>query len=194
MDICFIDITVEFLAVAFHNILYYSSVYPPSIFDMRKKYGIIVYRAKHPEVNQYIDLCLKSVAECLKSGTLKRVEFALTDERYNPLAKYVFDFDKDSTYDENTDAYLIQAEQNLRAFCLNLVKVSNKLHDMPDNKSFSVFLHTNESTAVAMTANPDLDDFPLIEVEDKVEEMDKILPLRRFPLRGYHIDVYVETQ
>ncbi|CAK1602571.1 unnamed protein product [Parnassius mnemosyne] len=194
MDNCFIDVTVEFLAVAFHNILYYVSVYPATIFEMRKKYSIVVYRSKHPEVNQYIDLCLKSVAECLKNGTLKRVEFAVTNEDYTPLVKFVFDFDKNAVYDENADAYLVQAEQNLRAFSLNLSTISNKLQNLPENKSFTVFLHTNESTAVSIASNPDLEDFPLVEIEDKVDELEKILPLRRFILRGYSIDAYVELK
>ncbi|XP_068626490.1 mitotic spindle assembly checkpoint protein MAD2B [Battus philenor] len=194
MNNCFIDITVEFLAVAFHNILYYTAVYPPNVFETRKKYSVVVYRSQHPDVNQYIDLCLKSVAECLREGTMKRVEFAVTDNDYTPIIKFVFDFEKNVAYEEDSDAYLVQVEQNLRAFCLNLSAMSNKLRDIPDDRSFTIFLHTNESTAVSMASNPDLEEFPLVEVEEKAKEHDKILPLRRFNIRGYSIDAYVEMK
>lgn len=194
MDSCFIDITVEFLAIAFHNILYYSSVYPPNVFDTRRKYSVVVYRCRHPEVNQYIDLCLKSIEECLKSGTLRQLEFAVTDGEYIPLAKFVFDFDKNSVNDENSDAYLVQVEQNLRAFCLKLNTLSGEFIKNNENKSFTIFLHTNESMAVSMGINADLQEFPFVEIEDRIEDCEKILPLRRFELRDYSIDTYVEIK
>ncbi|CAH0727682.1 unnamed protein product, partial [Brenthis ino] len=193
MDSCFVDITVEFLAVAFHSILYYASVYPKSIFETRKKYSIVVYRSIHPEVNQYIDLCLKAIAENLKSGQLKRLEFAITDNDYMPVLKFVFDFDSVNNFDETVDAYLVQTEQNIRAFCLHLTTVNHKFNDLPDDRSFTIFIHTNESTAVSLATNPDLEDFPLIEVKESFEECkNKILPLRRFLVRNCYIDTYIE--
>ncbi|XP_075977620.1 DNA polymerase zeta subunit 2 [Anticarsia gemmatalis] len=194
MDSCFVDITTEFLCVAFHSILYYASVYPKSIFESRKKYNIVVYRSIHPEVNQYIDLCLKSIAECLKSNQLGCVEFAVTDSDYKPILKFVFQFDRNNYFNETTDAYLIQAEQNLRAFCLKLSSVSNNFKDLPEDVSFTIYVHTNESTAVSMAANPEFEDFPLVEVEEKQEETDKIIPLRRFPVRNHFIDTYIELK
>lgn len=191
-DICFVDITIEFLAVAFHCILYYTSIYPKSIFENRKKYNIVVYRSIHPEVNQYIDLCLKTIGECLKCGQLNCVEFAVTDHEYKQLLKFVFQFDKNCYFDETTDAYLVQCEQNLRAFCLKLSSVSSNFKDLPEDCSFTIYIHTNESTAVCMATNPDLEEFPLVEVEEKQEETDKIIPLRRFFIRSYAIDTYVE--
>lgn len=191
MDNCFIDVVLEFLCVAFHNILYYSSIYPTSIFEMRRKYSIVVYRSIHPEVNQYIDLCLKSARECLKTEQLSRIEFAFTDKSFKPISKFNFDLDKSFEFDETADAYLVQCEQNMRAFCLKLSPLSNKMKVLPEDCSFSIYLHTNESTAVAMANNPELERFPLIEV-DKHVEADKIIPLRRFSLRSYNIDAYFE--
>ncbi|CAH1640006.1 unnamed protein product [Spodoptera littoralis] len=193
-DTCFIDITAEFLGVAFHSILYYTSVYPKNIFEMRKKYNVVVYRSIHPEVNQYIELCLKTIVECLKNNQLDCVEFVVTESEYKPIMKFVFQFDKNSMFDETLDAYLVQCEQNLRAFCLKLSSISNNLKELPENSSFSIYIHTNESNAVAMTTNPEFEEFPLIEVKDIYEETDKIIPLSRFSIRSYAIDTYVELK
>ncbi|CAH2102006.1 unnamed protein product [Euphydryas editha] len=192
MDNCFVDITVEFLAVAFHSILYYTSTYPKSIFESKKKYSIVVYRSMHPEVNQYIDLCLKSIAECLKSERLKRLEFAITDNNYIPVLKFIFDFDHISDFDEISDAYLIKTEQNLRAFCLQLSAFSHKFNNLPEDTSFTIYIHTNESAAVALASDPNLEEFPMLEVDENFEESDKILPIRRFSVRSCNIDAYVE--
>ncbi|XP_011560134.3 mitotic spindle assembly checkpoint protein MAD2B [Plutella xylostella] len=192
MDSCFIDVTVEFLCVAFHNILYYTSVYPRSIFETRRKYSMVVYHSTHPEVNQYIDLCLKSVAECLKNGQLSRVVFAVTDESHQPVMKFTFDLNKSDHFDETVDAYLVQCEQNLRAFCLSLSSLTSKFKELPEDSSFTIHLHTNESNAVALETNPDLEDFPLVEVKEQTQEAERIIPIRQFSIKNYNFDTYIE--
>ncbi|KAJ2948206.1 hypothetical protein O0L34_g10016 [Tuta absoluta] len=102
--------------------------------------------------------------------------------------------ERNERFDETTDAYLVQAEQNLRAFCLNLASISHRFTNLPDDRSFTIHLHTNESTAVALASNPDLEDFPLIEVDDIGEVTDFILPLRRFSIRNFSLDTYVEIK
>ncbi|XP_021195928.3 mitotic spindle assembly checkpoint protein MAD2B [Helicoverpa armigera] len=194
MHNCFVDITTEFLAVAFHNILYYTSVYPKSIFDRRKKYNIVVNHSIHPEVNQYINLCLKSISECLKTDQLACIEFAVTDNQYNTLLKFVFQFHQNMNFDETGDAYLVQCEQNLRTFCLKLAAISNHFKHLPDDCSFSIYIHTNESNAVAISINPDFEEFPLVEVSDKTEVTQKIIPLTRFSIRNYGLDTFVEMK
>ncbi|KAJ8735923.1 hypothetical protein PYW07_007543 [Mythimna separata] len=194
MDNYFVDITIEFLAVAFHSILYYASVYPKSIFETRKKYNVVVHRSIHPEVNQYLDLCLKSIGECLKSDQLDCVEFVVTDSEYKPVFKFVFQFDKNNYFDDTIDAYLVQCEQNLRAFCLKISSVSNNFVNLPEDCSFSIYIHTNESNAVAMSTNPEFEEFPLVEVSEKQEVTDRIIPLSRFSIRSYAVDSYVEMK
>ncbi|XP_034830997.1 mitotic spindle assembly checkpoint protein MAD2B-like [Maniola hyperantus] len=192
MDACCVDVTVEFLAVAFHNIMYYASIYPKNIFETRKKYGIVVYRCVHPDVNKYVDKCLKSIGSALKTHDLHRVEFAVTDADFRPGLKYVFDFDRMDDYDDAADAYLVRCEQNLRAFCLLLATQSRKFKGLPADCSFAIYLHTNESIAEGLASTPDLEDFPLVEAENEVQEMDSILPVRRFTIRNYSIDTYIE--
>lgn len=194
MDPCFVDITIEFLSVAFHNILYYVSIYPASIFEIRKKYNVVVYRSTHPEVNEYINLCLKSIAECLNNNQLTRIEFAVTNGEYEPILKFIFDITINENFTDTTDAYLIQTEQNLRAFCLSLASMNRKFTNALDDCSFTIGLHTNESTAVAMASNPDFEGFPLVEVDDRSEETNKILPLRRLAIRNYNLDTYIEIK
>ncbi|XP_047520023.1 mitotic spindle assembly checkpoint protein MAD2B-like [Pieris napi] len=193
MDNCFIDITVEFLGVAFHNILYYLSVYPNYIFETRRKYSVVVYRSIHLEVNEYIDLCLKSAANCLRNGELQRIEFLITTSSYDALLKFVFDINKIDEYDQTNDAYLVQAEQNMRGFCLYLTTLCDKFKGLPEDKSFMILLHTNESSAVAMTTNPNSEEFPFVETEENTQ-FDKIIPIRRFCVQNYNLEMFVEVK
>lgn len=192
MDPCFVDVTIEFLGVAFHNILYQVGVYPKSIFEARRKYSMVVIQCVHPEVNSYIDLCLKNAAECLKTGRLNRLELAVTDEAYRPLLKFVFDFDKNSDKPQILDEYLVQCEQNLRAFFLNLLAATGKFSELPENRTFTIYLHTDMTMAVSLTTNPEFEDCPLVEVEERDVGLSKIIPLWRFPIRNFFLDAYIE--
>ncbi|XP_023941058.1 mitotic spindle assembly checkpoint protein MAD2B-like [Bicyclus anynana] len=192
MDACFVDITVEFLSVAFHNILYYASVYPKVIFETRKKYNIVVYRCLHPAVIMYIDKCLKSLAEAFKSNALHRVELVMTDLNHKPEFSFVFDFEFMANFDETADAYLVRIEQNLRAFCLLLGSVSKKFNALPEDSSFKIQLYTTESVEVALESIPQAEDFPLVEVEEETEELDNIMPLMRFSIRNYNVYTHIE--
>lgn len=192
MDACFIDVTLEFLAVAFHSILYNASVYPQSIFETKKKYNLVVHQSTHPEVNEYINSCLKTIGECLKNEQLNSVVFAVTDEYYKPVLKFVFNFEKNRHFDDTADAYLVQCEQNLRAFCLKLSSLSYKFIGVPEDCSFTIHIHTNESMSVALACDPNFEEFPFVEIEEQNEETNKILPLRRFSIRSYNVDTYVE--
>ncbi|XP_041975220.1 mitotic spindle assembly checkpoint protein MAD2B [Aricia agestis] len=191
MDDCLTDLTVEFLAVAFNNILYFTSVYPKSIFESRKKYNVVVYKSVHPQVNQYLDMCLKSIEACLKNNKLKRLEFVITDENYKALLSFIFDFDIQNQH-ETTDTYFIKSEQNFRAFCLKLSTMFHIFQKLPENTSFTIYLHTNESTAVSLVTNPEVEDFPMIEVENESKKSDGIVPIRSFDVGQYSLSTYVE--
>eukprot|EP00961_Rhodomonas_salina_P073691 990379-Rhodomonas_salina.1 len=44
----------EFLEAATHTLLYIRNVYPPEIFDRRRKYNVPVRQSRHKELNDYI--------------------------------------------------------------------------------------------------------------------------------------------
>lgn len=48
------DLLADFLEVAVHLILYARNVYPPTIFERKKKYDVPVRLSRHPELNKYI--------------------------------------------------------------------------------------------------------------------------------------------
>lgn len=188
---CFVDITLEFLSVAFHNILYYSNIYPKSIFESRRKYSIAVQQSIHPEVNKYITLTLKTIEECLKKNGVTRIQFALTNAEFEPLIKFMFDIDVNRDFNETSDAYLIHCEQNMRAFCLNLCAKFHLLKPLPEDASFSINIHTNESTAIALSSDPQFEDFPMIETNKNVE-FHNVVPLRQFSVMNYNLSSYIE--
>jgi mitotic spindle assembly checkpoint protein MAD2B len=55
-----VDILIDFLEVAIHAVLYAREVYPPFLFEQRRKYSVNIFRCRHPGVIQYIQRVLKN--------------------------------------------------------------------------------------------------------------------------------------
>lgn len=84
------NIVCEFLEVAIHNVLYLRKLYPDAIFEPKRKYGVVVYYSRHPELNDYIIQCLKAASFHLKRNQLRSVFVCFhIDEQL--VEKYNFD-------------------------------------------------------------------------------------------------------
>lgn len=88
-DSTVVDIICEFFEIAVHNILYVRKLYPDSIFERKRKYGVVVYHCIYPGLNQYILDCIKAINFHLKNNQLKNVLlcFTIGDE---VIEKYSF--------------------------------------------------------------------------------------------------------
>lgn len=53
----------DFFEVALHSILFTRRVYPSALFDQQARWGVAAQRARHPDVQSYIDNALKHVLE-----------------------------------------------------------------------------------------------------------------------------------
>lgn len=72
------------------NILHARKLYPETIFELSKLYGIPVYQCIHPELKEYINECLKSAKFYLNKRQLAKIYlcFHVGEEI---LEKYTFE-------------------------------------------------------------------------------------------------------
>lgn len=193
MDPMTVNILLEFLEVAFHNILFLTDVYPKEIFENRKKYGAPVKYSVHPQVNEYIINCLGVIKELFKSGSLQKVVLAIISETQMELQRFVFEVD-DIQKSSDEDPYLIKLEQSMRSFCLKLASMKSSLKDTPENSTFSIQMHTIESTAVNLVGNAAMEHFPMIEKEaSNKSKTDSIVPIVAINLNDLFVQVYAEN-
>ena len=76
-----VDLFLEFLEVAVHQILYHRKVYPHSIFERRTLYEIPVKQSRHPDLNEYICSTLDGAKPLLNASAADRVICCLVDAR-----------------------------------------------------------------------------------------------------------------
>ena len=71
------DVLCEFFAAAAHLILHARRVYPAELFERRRLFDVVVFRSRHPELNDYIDLAVRGVRELLQRGEADAMVLAI---------------------------------------------------------------------------------------------------------------------
>lgn len=86
------DLIVEFLEVAFNNILYSRKLYPSEAFIEKKIYSTASNFCQHPEVNDYLKNVLKAIKTLVVSDPTSglTVRFNILDNDKFPVEKYIF--------------------------------------------------------------------------------------------------------
>ncbi|XP_052283892.1 mitotic spindle assembly checkpoint protein MAD2B-like isoform X2 [Dreissena polymorpha] len=140
------DIFAEFLETSIHLILYNRLLYPPGVFERRKKYNVPVQMCLHPDVNGYISKVIGGVKDMVARGDVSMVTMVVLDQAQNPLERFVFELGK-PTENERDDQYMFRLEDALRAFLLKLSVADSLLKPLPEDCSWAVHVHTRESTA-----------------------------------------------
>lgn len=162
------DILLEFLEVAFHNILYARNLYPKEIFTRKKIYGLGVQVSEHPELNAYLKEVLNSISELIKQDetSVRKITLCFYDENKTPVEQFVFDVGKLKTDLAVEDPFFLKTEEALRTFCLKLSTSGSYLKPLPKKSTFSIQIHTHEAAHVALSENPKCENFPWIEAEE----------------------------
>ncbi|KAF5288728.1 hypothetical protein FQA39_LY15300 [Lamprigera yunnana] len=186
------DLLCEFFEVVIHNILYVRKLYPESIFVKRKKYGVVVYRSMHPQLNDYITECLKAAKFHAKDRLLRRLLICIVgpDIVYE---RFVFEvlclqstFEKDPLY--------VKLEQNLRDFCLKLHSASYYLDPLPNTATFRVMLHTTNYSNVSYNNNSAFEAFPMICINEHEYKIPtpEVVPLHTIDTDSIIVQIYIE--
>ncbi|KAE8261227.1 hypothetical protein A4X09_0g7692 [Tilletia walkeri] len=143
--------TCAFFQVAIESLLCVRNVYPPEVFQRRKKYNTPVYQVRHPGLANYVGLIIKSIKAELYKASVERVVLVITESGdHTPLERFVFHLDylipvpppRDRDLMIDKAPSLHDLELHLRGFMLKLMLVESSLAPIPDheNTTFAVLL------------------------------------------------------
>jgi hypothetical protein len=74
-----VDVIVEFLEAAVHHVLHARGLYPKELFEARKLFGSRVMKARHPDLEQYIEGAVYALRSPIARGDVKRVVLVIKD-------------------------------------------------------------------------------------------------------------------
>ncbi|XP_046432135.1 mitotic spindle assembly checkpoint protein MAD2B [Neodiprion fabricii] len=188
------DILLEFLEVAFHNILYVRNLYPKEIFVRKQIYGIATQVSEHPELNTYLKEVLNSIRELIRhdENSVRKINLCFYNQDKTPVEQFVFDLGKLKADLAVHDPFFLKTEEALRTFCLKLSTSGSYLKRLPENATFSIQIHTHEAAHAALNENPRCENFPWIEAEEDMTEIKEqtLLPLKSINTEYLNLQMY----
>ncbi|GAB1602247.1 mitotic spindle assembly checkpoint protein MAD2B-like [Argonauta hians] len=191
------DIVTEFLEVAIHSILQHRDLYPPGVFESRKKYNVPVQMCLHPDVIQYITNILETIKLLLEARQVSRVALLILDTKQTPVERFVFEIGYPSLMpDLGSDILLTELEQSLRAFLLKISVCDALLKPLPQDVSWVIHIHTSDLAMLRLEEKQILQNFPWIEAEEEQKNMgnSSLVPMKTVNSEIVKMQLFVEER
>ncbi|GAB6031846.1 MAD2 mitotic arrest deficient-like 2 [Chamberlinius hualienensis] len=151
-----VDVLSEFLEVVINNVLYIRRIYPQGIFVKKKKYGIPIQMSVHPELNNYLINCVKSMRSKLLANEVQAIAIAFLEESTsNIVQRFVIEIGDVKTAVKQCEHNLAAIEEVLRSFCVKIATCNVELKPLPPGCCFKLFIHTRSLNPVNTTVISD---------------------------------------
>nr|GME16775.1 DNA polymerase zeta processivity subunit [Ipomoea batatas] len=111
-------ILVEFLEVAITSVIFLKGVYPNGAFERRRYMNLVVHKARHPELRDYIHSTVTGLLPFIQKGQVERVAVILFDSKSVPFERFVFKIDVNQSYGSMVEE--ADLEFSLRSFFIKL--------------------------------------------------------------------------
>ncbi|XP_021774525.1 DNA polymerase zeta processivity subunit-like [Chenopodium quinoa] len=136
-------ILVDFLEVAITSIVFHKGVYPSGAFERRRYLNMVVHKAKHPELQDYIHSAVDGLFPFLEKGSVDRVAVIFFDCEGNLLERYNFKLQVNQSYGSNVEE--ADLGFSLRSFLVKLSLSKDLLRVLPRDCRWEVtaFFHSD---------------------------------------------------
>ncbi|XP_010497978.1 PREDICTED: DNA polymerase zeta processivity subunit isoform X2 [Camelina sativa] len=127
---------VEFLEVAITMIVSLKGFYPSEAFERRRYMNVVVQRARHPELRDYIHSAASGLLPFIEKGLVERVAVIFFSEDNVPVEKFIF-----KVTINTSSAGLVeegQLEFALRSFLIKLSVSKSLVKPLPQNCRWEV--------------------------------------------------------
>ncbi|XP_052178583.1 DNA polymerase zeta processivity subunit [Diospyros lotus] len=111
-------ILVEFLEVAITCIVFLKGVYHPGAFERRRYMNVVVQKARHPELREYIHSAVNGLLPFLQEGLVERVAVVFYNTENIPLERFIFKLSVNQSYGSKVEE--ANLEFSLRSFLIKL--------------------------------------------------------------------------
>jgi len=178
-----VNVICEFLEVATHTVLYMRQIYPPELFEKKRKYNITVYISRSLELNKYIATLVDDIRSWVNKAALSKFIINITNTSTSKiLERYVFDF---LCTTSPLPCSLVDAEASLRTFLLKLSVVDRGLELPREECAFAITIHTNG----------DIRDNEWIQserFEEKYITNPLVTPIKSLACADFKLQLYIE--
>lgn len=111
-------ILVEFLEVAITSIVFLKGVYPSGAFERRRYMNLVVQRARHPQLRDYIHSAVFGLLPFIQKGMVERAAVIFFNTDGIPVERFVFKLAVNLSYGSKVEES--DLEFSLRSFLIKL--------------------------------------------------------------------------
>ena len=148
------EIVTEFFGYAVNSILYQRGLYPPSTFEVKKKYGLGMLVSSDEEIKNYLVSVLDQINEWLIEKKLEKLVLVISSVRTREtVERWVFDIETDS------EIGLEENEENVKPVLGGKGEEKNKKYEKSKQDI------TNEIAAIMRQIAASVTFLPLLEDE-----------------------------
>ncbi|ESQ35155.1 hypothetical protein EUTSA_v10008810mg [Eutrema salsugineum] len=127
---------VEFLEVAITMIVFLKGFYPSAAFERRRYMNLVVQRASHPELRDYIQSAATGLLPFIQKGLVERVAVIFFSEDNVPVERFIFKLTINPSCAASVEEG--QLEFALRSFLIKLSVSKSLVKPLPHNCRWEV--------------------------------------------------------
>ncbi|XP_074308659.1 DNA polymerase zeta processivity subunit [Silene latifolia] len=130
------QILVDFLEVAITSVIFHKGLYPPGAFERRKYMNLVVHKAIHPELQDYIHSSVNGLFPFIKKGVVDRIAVVFFNGDNTPLEQFIFKLQVNQSYGSN----VVETDIGfaLRSFILKLSLSKGLTKSLPQDCRWEV--------------------------------------------------------
>ncbi|XP_050370425.1 DNA polymerase zeta processivity subunit [Argentina anserina] len=147
-------ILVEFLEVAITSIVFLKGIYPPGTFERRKYMNLVVHRARHPELRDYIHSAVYGLLPFIKKGLVERVAVIFFNSDNNPIERFMFKLAVDQSCGSNIGE--ADLEFSLRSFFIKLPVIESVTRVLPQDCRWEITAYFQSLPEESSSKNEEL--------------------------------------
>nr|XP_010908765.1 DNA polymerase zeta processivity subunit [Elaeis guineensis] len=129
-------VVVEFLEVAITSIVFLKGFYPPGAFERRRYMNVVVHKARHPQLSNYIHSATSDLLPFIEKGLVERVTVIFYDKEHVPVERFVFKLNLNQSYSSKVEENSL--EFALRAFLIKLTVAKPVTKPLPSGSSWEI--------------------------------------------------------
>ncbi|CAH8321431.1 unnamed protein product [Eruca vesicaria subsp. sativa] len=127
---------VEFLEVAITMVVFLKGFYPSAAFERMRYMNVVVQRARHPELRDYIHFSASGLLPFIEKGLVERVAVIFFSNDNVPVERFIFKLTINPSSAASVEES--QLEFRLRSFLVKLSASKSLVKPLPPNCRWEV--------------------------------------------------------
>ncbi|GFP97876.1 DNA polymerase zeta processivity subunit [Phtheirospermum japonicum] len=180
-------ILVEFLEVAITSVVFLKGVYPNGAFERRRYMNVVIHKAIHPQLNEYIHSAVYGLKPFIEKGLVERVAVIFFDDGGVPIERFIFKLDVNQCY--GTTIEQADLEFSLRSFLIKLPVSEPLTKALPRNCRWEITAYFRSLPEAGTSRDADM----WVPTDTKQwQHISQIVPIKSMRSEPLGLQLYLE--